>query len=681
VDLGELESILLRNVPPTPANYAQRAGRAGRRLGAAAFVVTYAQRRSHDLTYYNTPLRMIAGRVRPPAFRLDNERIVRRHLYATVFSSYFRTRPDAFGRGQAEDLFGTTEAPRNAVSDMEQFLDAKPAHLQQALEQVAPASLHASLGLPWDWTPGFLREATASLERVQVEYHDECAHYLRVEHEASAAGQHSRANFIQRVRRTVELRYLLGVLANRGLFPKYGFPVDVVPLEIAREAMAQVERPGFGAQLDDLGLDLQRRSSLAISEYAPGSEVVAGGYVWKSYGLKVLPNRALPEVNYTVCSCGAFQLVPPGSEPTDCGYCGQSSSQVSTGRYVSPEFGFVTDAQRPKRASTRRPERHYASRLAFAGYLTQEPVEYLSRWPNLAVGRPLQARLVTINSGRGGGGFSFCQSCGFAQERKSAIPREHKTPRGRTCHGRLSVGVHLGHEFITDVLELRGAAVEAMKQSDWWSVGYAVTEGAASALGIRRDDLDVTIRVAPGGGYSIFMLDSVPGGAGHVVRIHEHLPLVLRQAWERVASCSCEDTTSCYECLRTFGNQRLHSSLSRGVAQRFLGAALGIGEPAAASQNGQAGDTAGVLGLVVDPVLRSMLVRLTSEGLPMPEVGYEVINEQGAIVGEFEAAWPEQRVGIPTTAEFGPPNWHVIAAADAIAAPGRLRVALGLAAD
>ena len=90
VDVGELQSIVLRNMPPTTANYVQRAGRAGRRTKSAALVVTYAQRRSHDLSKFQDPESMIAGKLRAPYVPLANERIDRRHAHSVALAAFFR---------------------------------------------------------------------------------------------------------------------------------------------------------------------------------------------------------------------------------------------------------------------------------------------------------------------------------------------------------------------------------------------------------------------------------------------------------------------------------------------------------------------------------------------------------------------------------------------------------------
>ena len=82
VDISALNAVYLRNVPPTPANYAQRAGRSGR-SGQAAVVVTYCASGSpHDQYFFERREEMVAGVVRPPALDMTNEKLVLSHLHA-----------------------------------------------------------------------------------------------------------------------------------------------------------------------------------------------------------------------------------------------------------------------------------------------------------------------------------------------------------------------------------------------------------------------------------------------------------------------------------------------------------------------------------------------------------------------------------------------------------------------
>src|SRR4030066_220081 len=165
VDVGDLQAVLMRNMPPTTANYIQRAGRAGRRTDSAAFVLTFAQRRPHDLTYYSEPEKMVAGEMTPPYVPLSNVKIIRRHLHSVVFASFFRWAKQT--AGSEYRLVGDFFLPASGTTGrdlLNTYLGGKPDNLLTALKNVIPGSLWAELGVSdWSWISELTNEVSSGV--------------------------------------------------------------------------------------------------------------------------------------------------------------------------------------------------------------------------------------------------------------------------------------------------------------------------------------------------------------------------------------------------------------------------------------------------------------------------------------------------------------------------------------
>ncbi len=562
VDVGELEVVLLRNVPPETANYVQRAGRAGRRASGAAFVLTYAQRRSHDLTHFMDPLRMVRGQVRPPRFSLGNEKIARRHVHATALSAFFRHQPDRFGT--VLDMF-PREARECGADAVDRWLADRPAALSQALEEIF-GELAAEIGLPWAWVERFTGP-TGILRAAQDVYLKDLEDVEALRDRLIS--EKKPADWTLRVMRRLQRRKIIDYLCSRGVLPKYGFPVDVVPLELLEEA-PEAEH-----------LDLTRDLRLALAEFAPGGEVVAGGKLWRSYALKPPPrDQGFQERYYSVCrQCDRYQRAWSADElGTHCQACNQPLSAPA--RLIFPEFGFTTAShQVPGAPGEKRPDRSFISRVYFAEYAKSEAtrlgravsVKSVHQLPNSTQVKMEYSHfgtLAVVNNGLKRG-FQICRSCGYGRLAEPKALKEHKRPYGRECTGMLRT-YHLGHEFMTDVVQLDFTGQAPTDQTFWLSLVYALLEGASQALDVPRRDLDgclFTELSRP----SVVLLDNVPGGAGHVEQVEKRLKDILDAALARVSGvCGCAEETSCYGCLRNYNNQWCHAQLRRGDVKDYL---------------------------------------------------------------------------------------------------------------
>ena len=134
VDLGDLDTVFLRNVPPEAFNYAQRVGRAGRRDNPG-FAVVYCRRSPHDLYHFADPGPMLSGRTNAPRLNLRNPKIIGRHMIALALSQYFRAHPERFDH--VAGLLGSFE-DADAVRHFRAFLAGSRDAIETALKHVVP---------------------------------------------------------------------------------------------------------------------------------------------------------------------------------------------------------------------------------------------------------------------------------------------------------------------------------------------------------------------------------------------------------------------------------------------------------------------------------------------------------------------------------------------------------------
>lgn len=545
VDLGDLEAVFLRNVPPETFNYTQRVGRAGRR-DTPGLALTYCRRNPHDLYHYEQPdKRVLKGVVEPPHLQMNNKKIIIRHMTAVALASFFKNgHQERFENVQ--NFIGNWDN-NTLTSTFQKFCNDDP-YIKTTLSSIVPLSMHKDVGLLEDDWINIISGSKSRFDWVVAEV---CNDYLRLEETQQQHIQQQKFDKLQQLSRrqkTIAKESTLSFLSRKAIIPKYGFPVDVVELQI----------PSTG---NTNHVSLHRDMSQAIAEYAAGSKIVANKKEWESYGVKTISGKEIPVKYYQYNDARNFEQWNEGDIP--------EAKKFALRKYLSPIFGFVTPLFAKPREPHGRTRRLYTTRPFFQGFINDQHNPDNVSISGIKITKASSGNLVILCEGNKMRGFHICRVCGMqTTERKPT----HKTPWNSDCKGMIE-RFSLGHELVTDIIKLHFPNVK--EQWEAYSLAYALLSGASETLQLPQNDLNVTIAGESNDATAVVLYDNVPGGAGLVSQFENetNLQTMLTKSRDRVSGgCRCD--LSCYGCLRSYRNQFAHPYLNRNKAYDILTTSL-----------------------------------------------------------------------------------------------------------
>jgi DEAD/DEAH box helicase domain-containing protein len=625
IDIGSLQVAFNTSVPPTPSNFLQRVGRAGRKSGTA-LIVNFATSRSHDQYYYAEPDEMMAGEVASPGCYLEAREILRRHYFAFCIDSW--TSEDASEHRipslvrHLRLLDVSPAAPEFFMSRILTFASTNEAVLLDRFTRCYQGEVtETTLEELSAWVKSldfqaFHRNIFVRLkEELQDLQKEKLGIAKRIKDERLGEGDDLYQELMLEQKSLggmmtlINKRAVLEHLTNVGALPNYAFPETGVTLNarVFKQAGAMALRSPLNKEYV-----IVRSASQALRELVPGSAFYSQGHRLEIGGLNAHDLRGEGERYMRFCSnCDHHDESTTPLADSPCPKCGDMSWMESSSRHrvahltsvrssTSSSKSRVADRHETRIGEAFAISRHFkfdrsegawgiqAASFGFEFVRETEVTEF-----NLGLdGSSNQADQIEINGTKyPTHGFITCKECGKSTPKKLYADRE-KEYHYAYCPHAGKAWSDANSSIFHELFLFRRVKTEALKVL---VPVHDLTEGstdlelfqAGLELGFKKyfkgNPQHLIVRpyheFNPGTGRKdlyLVILDHVPGGTGYLGRLFdpEEFGKILKLAHQAMVECSChlEGKDGCYRCVYSYGNQRIQEDLSRKRGIELFGA-------------------------------------------------------------------------------------------------------------